>query len=245
MRPALKTIRRLLKRGPVPPLHPLNRRFPKLRRNIFIITYGRSGSTLLQSLLNTIPGCQIRGENHNTFETIWASALRAKKTRGGWGRVPRPASHPWHGSDAVTPDAFAEALVDAFVANVLTPDRDARYFGFKEIRYDAFGPRFPDLLDFMHQHFKDPLFVFNTRDAEDVRTSAWWQKWNEEDVRSLVARMDEQFVAYRETHPDRTFMASYESFSTDPEALRGLFEMLDEPFDPARLQPVLDIRLTH
>jgi hypothetical protein len=34
-------------------------RFP----NIFVVTYGRSGSTLLQGVLNGIPGFLIRGEN--------------------------------------------------------------------------------------------------------------------------------------------------------------------------------------
>lgn len=32
---------------------------------VFIITYGRSGSTLTQNLLNSLPGYCIRGENSN------------------------------------------------------------------------------------------------------------------------------------------------------------------------------------
>lgn len=33
--------------------------------SILVITYGRSGSTLLQGILNSIDGILIRGENHN------------------------------------------------------------------------------------------------------------------------------------------------------------------------------------
>lgn len=33
--------------------------------HILIITYGRSGSTLLMSLLNTVDGVLIAGENYN------------------------------------------------------------------------------------------------------------------------------------------------------------------------------------
>lgn len=33
--------------------------------SVLIITYGRSGSTLLQGILNSIPGYLIRGENEN------------------------------------------------------------------------------------------------------------------------------------------------------------------------------------
>ena len=35
--------------------------------SILIITYGRSGSTLLQGILNSIDGCLIRGENYNAI----------------------------------------------------------------------------------------------------------------------------------------------------------------------------------
>lgn len=138
MKAVLKKVRRHVRRkmaGRTPILrHRLSRKYPQLKRNIFIVTYGRSGSTLLQSLLNTIPGCQIRGENHNAFESLWASCLRAQKTKAGWGSNARPPNHPWHGSEAVQPASYAEAMVDAFIDNVLTPDPNARYFGFKEIR---------------------------------------------------------------------------------------------------------------
>jgi hypothetical protein len=33
----------------------------------FVVTYGRSGSTLLQGLLNSIPRYCIRGENYNAM----------------------------------------------------------------------------------------------------------------------------------------------------------------------------------
>lgn len=245
MRPALKTIRRLLKRGPVPPLHPLKRRYPLLRRNIFIVTYGRSGSTLLQSMLNTIPGCQIPGENHNALETVFASYERIQKTKTGWGRKAEPQNHPWHGADLVQPQAYASALVEAFAENVLAPDPAVRYFGFKEIRYDAFGPRFPDLLAFMRAHFLDPVFVFNTRNIEDVVKSAWWKTWKEEDVRKLVGKMDGRFADYHAANPDHTVLLRYEDFSADPAALRPIFDMLNEPFDLEKLAPILEERLTH
>lgn len=74
--------------------HHLNTRFPNLKRNIFIVTYGRSGSTLLQNLLMTIPGCIIRGENHNAMESIWNAAIRCRMTKQTWGKTEQPASHP-------------------------------------------------------------------------------------------------------------------------------------------------------
>ena len=49
-----------------------NRRSTTLKfRHILIITYGRSGSTLLQGVLNGIEGVVLRGENDNAFFDLY------------------------------------------------------------------------------------------------------------------------------------------------------------------------------
>ncbi|CAM3107587.1 sulfotransferase [Paracoccus nototheniae] len=227
------------------PSHRLTARFPQLKRNIFIITYGRTGSTLLQSLVQTLPGCTMRGENHNVIEPIWSAAMRARLTRGSWGKEQQPENHPWYGADLMRPSIFGAGMIDALIDHVLQPPRDAKYFGFKEIRYNALGDRFPNLLEFMRYHFKDPLFIFNTRNVSDVAQSAWWKNWKEEDVKALVHDMDKRFADYHAAHPDHSIMMSYESFSRDPLAMKPLFDKLDEPFDQAQIEAVLGVRLKH
>lgn len=228
-----------------PTPHRLDERFPELKRNIFIITYGRTGSTLLQSLVQTLPGCTIRGENHNVLESIWHASMRARMTRGTWGNEQRAENHPWFGAETIRPALFGSAMIDAMIDHVLAPPRDARYFGFKEIRYNAFGERFGEVLDFMRFHFKDPIFVFNTRNVEDVAKSAWWKDWKPEDVARLVGDMDRRFNTYHDTHKECSLMMSYEQFSQDPLAIKPLFDILNEPFDQQRAEQVLATRLTH
>jgi hypothetical protein len=227
------------------PAHRFDRKFPNLKGCIFIVTYGRTGSTLLQSLVSTIPGCVIRGENHNVMEPILGAASRARKTRGTWGKAEQPLSHPWYGADAIRPVVFANTLVDAFVDHVLCPPRDARWIGFKEIRYNGFDERFGAAIDFMRAHFKNAHFIFNTRRKEDVAKSAWWAKWEYEDVETLIDNMDRRFAEYHAAHPDYTTMTSYESFSTDPQALAPLFGKLGEALDEAKIKTVLGQKLTH
>ena len=41
------------------------------RDYVFVMTYGRSGSTLLMGLLNTIPGYLIRGENDDALRFLF------------------------------------------------------------------------------------------------------------------------------------------------------------------------------
>src|SRR5829696_1859856 len=38
---------------------------------VFVMTYGRSGSTLLMGLLNTIPGYLVRGENDDALRFLY------------------------------------------------------------------------------------------------------------------------------------------------------------------------------
>ena len=225
--------------------HRFDKRFPNLKRNIFIVTYGRSGSTLLQRMIQTIPGCTIRGENNNVMETIWRSATRIRKTRADWGKSAQPELSPWHGADLVRPHVFAAGMVDSMVNSVLMPPKDARYFGFKEIRYVRLGNELPKLLDFMRTHFKDAFFVFNTRSADDVMKSRWWKNKEPQHVRTMVETSDRLFAEYHAAHPEFTELLKYEEFSNDPEALRGVFDKLGEDFNPKALRAIMNEKLVH
>lgn len=227
------------------PAHRHDRLFPNLKGTIFIVTYGRSGSTLLQRLLMTIPGCTIRGENHHMLELMWKAGERASLARTTWGREVRPADHPWFGADLLKPRVLGDALVDVFVSHVLQPPPQVRWFGFKEIRYDSLGDRFPDMLDFMRATFKGAVFVFNTRAAADVANSAWWANWKPEDVEALVARMDRRFADYAAAHPECCVQLRYEDFATDPAGLRPVFDRLGEPLDEVAVRAVQARRLPH
>lgn len=225
--------------------HRFDKIYPNLKGCVFIVTYGRSGSTLLQNLLMTIPGCTIRGENHNTLQTIFNSVERAKRTKAEWGKDATDPSHPWYGANDIRPYFYGAGMIDSFVANILRPPVDSRWFGFKEIRYDAFGDSFPQVMDFIRTHFKNAHIVFNTRSVDAVAKSSWWANWEPAKVRELIQRMDNRFAAYADTHPQGSTLVRYEDVSTNPEALRDLFAKLDEPFDRALVEQVMSHRLTH
>ena len=225
--------------------HRFDAKYPHLVGCVFIVTYGRSGSTLLQNLLSTIDGAVIRGENHNAMECLWGAARRIRMTRFGWGAEERDVTHPWHGAESARPVRFGAALVDAFVDNVLVPPPNVRWLGFKEIRYNALGDDFPMMLDFMHHHFKNARFIFNSRDKDEVAKSAWWKDWDPQTVHDLVSNMDQRFADYAARFPERAICTNYADFAHDPRGLEPVFNWLQEPLDTAQIQRVLDRRLTH
>lgn len=227
------------------PQHRFDKRYPELRGTLFIVTYGRSGSTVLQNLLLTIPGAHITGENHNALAPLWQTVRRARKARAVWGKKTQPPTHPWYGADQIAADRLAERLVDAFVEEVLHPPAGARWIGFKEIRYNALGNDLEGYLDFMGRFFKNPHFIFNTRRAEDVAKSAWWKDRKREDIVKMVETMDARFQAYAEAHPETSHQIRYDELVKDPGLIAPLFDKLGEGYDEEKVRAVMDTRLTH
>ncbi|MGR3637465.1 MAG: sulfotransferase family protein [Shimia sp.] len=216
---------------------------------VFIVTYGRSGSTLLQNLLNAIPGYQIRGENNNALFPLmqaWRLLESAPPLRGmrHSGDV-SDQTHPWFGGENIDPAEVGAALAASFTSTVLKPDPDVRVSGFKEIRFHTAPKLFPAYLNFIHDFFPNSRFVFNTRDHASVMKSSWWANKSPEDVRDILNRAENLYRQYLDTHPDRGFLVHYDDYADDPTALAPLYEFLGETQDPDTFARVMENRLTH
>lgn len=216
---------------------------------VFIVTYGRSGSTLLQSLLNTIPGYQIRGENNNALlhlASAWSMVADSKSMRNlrRLGSETDP-THPWCGAEKVCPQQLGQELAESFVRTVLKPDPGVRVSGFKEIRFHAARQFFDRYLDFIYDNFPNTRFVMNTRDHAGVANSGWWKDLPFAEVDETITEADTMFEAYRKTHPDRCFHVHYDDYVKDVRALEPMFEFLGERFDIETVERVMSVRLDH
>lgn len=226
--------------------HRFNIRYPNLKGTIFIITYGRSGSTLLQSVLQSIPGAHITGENDNLIMVLWNAYKKVNGAKNSWGaRGSEKLAHPWHGAHNFRPNYFANRLIDAFVDEVIRPNTDCTWLGFKEIRYIQFGDDLPLVLNFMARTFKNSYFIFNTRNAESVAKSSWWKNKNSDEVKEMVHAQDSRFEKYAKNHPENSFKISYDSFISNPLAIKPFFEMLNEDFDLINIEKILSKKLKH
>lgn len=226
--------------------HRFDARLPDLKGCVFIVTYGRSGSTLLQTVLQSIPGAHILGENNNIMLHLWKASRAARGTKGAW--APKPTDkpqHPWYGARDFRPNDFTKNLVDAFVFNILRPPKDARWIGFKEIRYSAYDDGLGLALDFIAKNFKNSYFIFNSRNSASVAKSSWWKKRDPEFVRDMVQTMDQRFAAYAKSNPHNTFLNSFEKLVEDPMSIEPLFDMMGEDFSNDAIRDILKQKLTH
>lgn len=206
---------------------------------VFVVTYGRSGSTLLLGILNSIPGWLVRGENagsvYHLFQHFKSITERPESRRR---EVPLDSTDAWFGFDRY-PRKLAIAEIRQLVLDtLLRPERDTRVTGFKEIRWQQ-----PDLLDylrFLQRVFPGAKFVFNTRAHVDVAKSKWWAR--AADPLAEVARVEAIQAAAAEQLGDAAYRVHFDNYLAEPAALRGLFEWLGEEFDEQRVRSVMAIR---
>jgi hypothetical protein len=207
---------------------------------VFVVTYGRSGSTLLMSLLNTIPGYRIHGENYNALYHVYQAASAVRNGRERWGgRTHLKPQSGWYGMPEARPDVFERELVDSFVAQVLRPRPGDRVLGFKEIRYT---PRhMPDLdeyLGFLRNAFPHSKIIFNHRDPVAVARSGWWTRIRK--ALELVKAADDRLWSI--PADQRHFHFNYDKIDDSLGHIRELFGFLGEPLDERKVRAVLDTR---
>ena len=208
---------------------------------VFICTYGRSGSTLLQGVLNSIPGYLIRGENRQVLRHLWElhqTVMRQKRTFSGWMNRGEalPVSHPFYGIDGYPNTAHREFRRLA-LSLLLRPEPDTRVTGFKEIRWaddDVLG-----YLQFLRNVFPDARFVINTRDLDAVARSAWWAE--DPDSRAVLEKAEARLADIERELGTSAYHVRYDEYVADPGVLRGLFDWLGEDFDLDAVRAVLEV----
>ena len=208
---------------------------------VFIVTYGRSGSTLLQGVLNTIPDYCIRGENEAALFPLMATFDRLARAQKKFSHIGRTPADPWYGIDQFSETGFLEGLRELFVAQVLKPPHGSRCVGYKEIRYAPNMVRDLSLyLGFVRRVFPGAAFVFNTRNMTDVLQSGWWK--DRPDAEVYLTEFEASMQAAHEAHAPYSFWVKYDDYASSPEGLKPLFEFLDEPFDLAAVEKTLAVK---
>jgi hypothetical protein len=206
------------------------------RDYVFVMTYGRSGSTLLMGILNSIPGWLLRGENRHAMRHLYdfhRSGL-VERARVDPDRASQP-THPWFGIEGFPEDASLAHIRSLAEATLLRPEADTRVSGYKEIRwYDA---DLPDYVDFLRQVFPGARFVVNTRNLEDVAASNYWT--HKDDPLGQVQRIESKILETVEGLGDAAHRVHYDDYVADPAVLRGMFDWLGEAWDPGAVEAVL------
>lgn len=212
-------------------------------KRVIILSQARSGSTLAQRVLNTVPNSYIAGENKN----FWYHIFKAYKS---WEYIPtwetklaeskgqKPFSYDTK-TDAYKPCWFNKDYnikLDVLKFNVKKMfnytyecDYSNTLIGFKEIRFPLEQREFNEYLDWWRMLFPDIYFVFTVRDINEVVKSGWHK---EKDRKELKQR--EKLLRSRKD----AFLLDY-----GKQDWKGLFDYLDLDYNEKEVQRILNKKL--
>lgn len=202
---------------------------------VFVMAYGRSGSTLLQAILNSTPGVLIRGENRALPYYLHQFHKSALKDAAWAGDAARRKVNPFFGIRDYPSDVAVERMRELLLDTVLRPERGTKVTGFKEIRW--YQEDLPDYLAFMQQVFPGARFILNTRNLEDVAQSSWWA--DKPDAAPRLQEIESRMLSAAEALGPAVFHLRYDDYVADPSRLRELFDWLGLDFDEARVRKVM------
>jgi Sulfotransferase family len=206
---------------------------------VFIVTYGRTGSTLLQGILTHIPGYLVRGENGGVVYQLYRYHKAAMAQRDRLERKrPLNPTHPWYGIDGYPEDLALRELRQLVLDTVIRPTSAAHTVGFKEIHWDV--PDLHDYLTFLRAAFPGARFVVNTRDVAGVAASKWWV--NRPGALDEVKRLDEKVRGAAAFLGDAAYHVHYDDYVADPASLQGLFDWLEAPFSEREVRAIMSKR---
>lgn len=204
-------------------------------RYVFVVTYGRTGSTLVQGLLNALPRVLVRGENDFYLLHLYRALAAVREFRDQHGdHGSRNVTSAFYGLKAIRRSAFMQAMNDVVTTGVvgnLDPD-DFDVLGFKEVAWHRLEPEETDaFFDTMDKAFPEARYVLNSRDPARVLGSGFWRKSDADEALRLIERVREIQQHLRATRPDRVHDVTYESLTgPDPQkrdrTLRGLAEFV-------------------
>jgi hypothetical protein len=219
-------------------------------RYLTVVTYGRTGSTVLQAALNGLPGVIVRGENYSAFRGLnaYVQALAETADRHHAGKP----THPWFGSARLDPRAVLEDLRRHVLATVLRPKADTTWIGFKEVRYEpGHFVGYDDLLNyllFLDKLFPGIRYLLNVRDPQAAARSGWWPG-NENAVEVLTTTRDWLTDAGADLNrmlgAGRAVRVDYDEWDGRPDILIDAFGELGLPRDDEAVRAAVGNRLEH
>lgn len=219
---------------------------------VVILTYGRTGSTVLQAVLNAHDGVYIRGENSNLAVSLFRATTAARATSAHATPVPLPSNAPWFGAGLLKIDGLLEKCRTILRDDVLAAPSDAVLFGFKEVRHTpshfaSFG-EFAAYVAFLDELFPGVRFICNVRGLAATAASGWWANDPDASAKLAVARDWIERLPSTAEHglpSDRFLLLDYDRWSEDPVELLPLLEFLALPPNVDMLRRILGVRLSH
>jgi hypothetical protein len=183
------------------------------KKYVFVVSSGRSGSTLVQGLLNALPGVLVRGENGFYLLPLFRSQRRLRNYQRSFGGNSWTPTSAFYGVAEADPDDFVRTTRRLMHTQLLARRNpmSVRVLGFKEIRWEELRTdEWPAFFDFFEQIFPNAKYVLNDRNPDRVVDSGHWQKVERDRAMQTLLHGRELRAFLRRTRPERTYDLTFE-----------------------------------
>ena len=212
---------------------------------VLICATGRSGSTTMQRIINSVPNSNICGENFGAINSLLEFYKRIKTTTFDY--VPghlRPASYEDIISKDVKPSWYNSynfqqtvSMIKMLIASLFKNTSATNMWGFKEIRYDNGDIKY---IKEFKELFPQTKVIIQIRGNIAAQSQSSWLKKDKNAIEYLNTLNNELYNFYNQ-NKEWCYFTTFEKMF-DMENIKKIFEFIDcsQHYDQSKIKQILD-----
>jgi len=210
---------------------------------VLICATGRSGSTTLQRILNTIPNSNFCGENFGAVNSLLEFYKKLKFAT--FNNVPgklKPISYDRLIEYKIKPAWYNSynfeqtvKMIKTMITQLFKNNENTTVWGFKEIRYDN-GKI--NLIKEFKELFPQTKVIIQLRDIKSQMKSGWFK--NDKNAVNYLSKMNLELFKFYSEKKDFCYFTSFNKMF-DKNNLRNIFAFIDceEHFNETKIDEIL------
>jgi hypothetical protein len=210
---------------------------------VLICATGRSGSTTLQRILNTIPNSNFCGENFGAVNSLLEFYKRLK--HASINNVPgnfKPVSYERLIEKKIKPAWYNSYnfdntvhIIKTLITNLFKNNENTNVWGFKEIRYDN-GKI--NLIKEFKELFPQTKVIIQLRDIKSQMKSGWFK--HDKNAVAYLSKMNLELYRFCMEKKDYCYFTSFNKMF-DKQNMKNLFAFIDcaEHYDEKKIDDIL------
>ena len=212
---------------------------------VLICATGRSGSTTMQRLINTIPDSNICGENYAAINSLLEFYRRIKNTtiNNVPGRI-TPFTYDYLIKKNVKPSWYNSYnynqivhMIKMMIINMFKNSEKTNLWGFKEIRYDSGNINY--IKDFK-ELFPQTKVIVQIRENTFAQCNSGWFK-NDKNATNFLTKTNKELVNFAMKNKEWCYLISFERMF-ERNNLKKIFSFIDceQLYDENKITEVLN-----
>ena len=215
---------------------------------VLICATGRSGSTTMQRIVNTIPNSNICGENFGALNSLMEFYRRIKNSTIN--NIPghyHPASYESIISQNIKPSWYNSYnyqqminLIKMTIINMFKNKEETNLWGFKEIRYDSGNINY--IKDFKELFPQTKVIIQIRENIEAQSKSGWFKK--DKNAITILNKTSKELIDFAFKNKEWCYLTSFERMF-DKNNLRNMFVFIEcgEKYNKKEIDEILQNNL--